>query len=214
MSFIAKNPLIMPEVETPSSTPPVGTRGLFAGKDGLYNIDSSGKINKLDIPADFKQDDETKADYIKNKPFNVGESGALLLNDAKDSEDIAIAVGGELVIAEDVSQKAGRWATDGIMIAVRPENKAMFDSLENVYVTYQGELKLLKKSNFYDWGNAGKFWGAEWAGQYAEYWLYWYNNADFDFMAEGLVQTKLDPIICKVNVFACRTACCVKGGEI
>ena len=47
MSFIAKNPLIIPEVETPSSTPTAGTRGLFAGKDGLYEIDSNNNKKRI-----------------------------------------------------------------------------------------------------------------------------------------------------------------------
>lgn len=46
MSFIAKNPLILPEIEhTPSV--PNGTRGLFAKKDGWYEIDSKNNANKI-----------------------------------------------------------------------------------------------------------------------------------------------------------------------
>lgn len=47
MSFIAKNPLIIPEVENTPSPPIPGARGLFAGKDGWYDIDSDGTIKKL-----------------------------------------------------------------------------------------------------------------------------------------------------------------------
>ena len=46
MSFIAKNPLALPEVGAPSSLP-AGTRGLFAGKDGFYQIDSDNNIGKI-----------------------------------------------------------------------------------------------------------------------------------------------------------------------
>lgn len=46
MSFIAKNPLILPKVDAPSSLP-AGTRGLFAGEDGFYEIDSNNNISKL-----------------------------------------------------------------------------------------------------------------------------------------------------------------------
>ena len=53
MSFIPKNPLIMPEVESPSSTPPKGTRGLFAGKDGWYDINSYGDTEKLATDTDI-----------------------------------------------------------------------------------------------------------------------------------------------------------------
>lgn len=47
MSFIPKNPLIMPEVEDVSSTLARGTRGLFAGKDGWHDIDADGNTNKI-----------------------------------------------------------------------------------------------------------------------------------------------------------------------
>lgn len=46
MPFIAKNPLALPEVGAPSSLP-AGTRGLFAGKDGFYEIDSDNIVRKL-----------------------------------------------------------------------------------------------------------------------------------------------------------------------
>ena len=46
MSFIAKNPLSIPEIEHTPSTPP-GTRGLFAKDDGWYSIDSDGNICRL-----------------------------------------------------------------------------------------------------------------------------------------------------------------------
>lgn len=46
MSFIAKNPLILPNVGAPSSLPE-GTRGIFAGKDGFYETDSNNNIRKL-----------------------------------------------------------------------------------------------------------------------------------------------------------------------
>ena len=47
MSFIAKNPLIIPEIDSPPSTPKLGTRGIFAGKDGWYEIDSDDNVKKL-----------------------------------------------------------------------------------------------------------------------------------------------------------------------
>ena len=47
MSFIAKNPLIIPEVQKPSSTPTPGMRGLFAKNDGWYEIDSDGNEKRL-----------------------------------------------------------------------------------------------------------------------------------------------------------------------
>lgn len=46
MTFIPKNPLTMPEIENTPSTP-CGTRGIFAKKDGWYDIDSDGIIKKI-----------------------------------------------------------------------------------------------------------------------------------------------------------------------
>lgn len=46
MSFIAKNPLILPEIKhTPSTLP--GTRGFFAKEDGLYEVDSKNNVRKI-----------------------------------------------------------------------------------------------------------------------------------------------------------------------
>lgn len=47
MSFIAKNPLTIPEIEVAPSPPNPGTRGLFAKKDGWYEIDSDSNIKKV-----------------------------------------------------------------------------------------------------------------------------------------------------------------------
>ena len=53
MPFIAKNPLIIPEVESSPSVPKHGTRGIFSGKDGLYEIDSNGNVTKIANINDF-----------------------------------------------------------------------------------------------------------------------------------------------------------------
>lgn len=52
MSFIAKNPLIIPEIKhTPSTLP--GTRGIFATKDGLYEVDSNNNVTRIAIMQAF-----------------------------------------------------------------------------------------------------------------------------------------------------------------
>ena len=52
MSFIAKNPLILPEIKyTPSTLP--GTRGVFATKDGLYEVDANGNVTRIAIMQAF-----------------------------------------------------------------------------------------------------------------------------------------------------------------
>lgn len=52
MSFIAKNPLILPEIRHTPSTP-LGTRGVFATKDGLYEVDSNGNVTRIAIMQSF-----------------------------------------------------------------------------------------------------------------------------------------------------------------
>lgn len=47
MAFIAKNPLMIPEVESVPSVPHDGTRGLFASQDGWYDVDSSNNTKKI-----------------------------------------------------------------------------------------------------------------------------------------------------------------------
>lgn len=46
MSFIPKNPLVMPEVESAPFVP-AGTRGLLAKKDGWYEVDDAGNASNL-----------------------------------------------------------------------------------------------------------------------------------------------------------------------
>ena len=60
MSFIPKNPLIMPEVETFPSPPSNGLRGFVSGKDGWYDIDSQNNIKKF---ATDEEVDELKSFY-------------------------------------------------------------------------------------------------------------------------------------------------------
>ena len=55
MPFIPKNPLIVPEVESPPSAPFAGTRGIFAGKDGWSDIDSNGKTNRFVTSKDIEE---------------------------------------------------------------------------------------------------------------------------------------------------------------
>ena len=62
MSFIAKNPLTIPEVESSPSVPKSGTRGLFAGKDGWYDVDSDEHTRKIATEDDTKTKEE-----IQNK---------------------------------------------------------------------------------------------------------------------------------------------------
>lgn len=87
MSFIAKNPLSVPEIEHTPSTPP-GTRGLFAKEDGWYEVDDQGHVKKIggDLSADntapyigdngnwYVYDVQTKT-YIDSGMPSRGEQG-------------------------------------------------------------------------------------------------------------------------------------------
>lgn len=52
MFFIAKNPLVLPEIKDTPSTP-AGTRGIFATKDGLYEVDANGNVTRIAIMQAF-----------------------------------------------------------------------------------------------------------------------------------------------------------------
>ena len=54
MSFIPKNPLILPEISNPPSPPMSGTRGVFAKEDGWYEIDADNNINKIATMQDVE----------------------------------------------------------------------------------------------------------------------------------------------------------------
>ena len=52
MSFSAQNPLILPEIKhTPRAMP--GTRGIFATKDGLYEVDSNNNVTRIAIMQSY-----------------------------------------------------------------------------------------------------------------------------------------------------------------
>lgn len=73
MSFIAKNPLTMPEVESSPSVPQDGTRGIFAGGDGWYDIDSNSNTRKIATDEDI----DSLADTCQKKFATVQITGGL-----------------------------------------------------------------------------------------------------------------------------------------
>lgn len=81
MSFIPKNPLIMPEVESPSSTPPKGTRGIFAKQDGWYAINSDGTIQK--IP--FEEDEQEVIYLTHDSRIESREEGIYIVRQGQES---------------------------------------------------------------------------------------------------------------------------------
>lgn len=81
MSFIAKNPLTVPEVEASPSVPNLGTRGFFAGVDGWYEIDSDGNIRKIATSDDIA----SLSDIYQKKFATINIKGGI---DNWVSEDI------------------------------------------------------------------------------------------------------------------------------
>ena len=70
MSFIPKNPLSMPEIDKTPPTPSSGTRGLFAKKDGWYEIDCNGNEKKIGSDVEIEIDNElstTSTNPVQNK---------------------------------------------------------------------------------------------------------------------------------------------------
>ncbi len=114
MAFIAKNPLIIPEVESPTLVPDPGTRGLFAGEDGWYEIDSEGQVQK--IGADLTQEQLDNIDAVPDKA------------DKADLEIISEQVGS---IEESMPTKVSdlendeKFATEGFVKNHIPDYKAM-----------------------------------------------------------------------------------------
>lgn len=88
MSFIAKNPLKIPEIETTPPLPLPGMRGLFAKKDGWYEIDSNGVVKKL-----------APIEELINE-----------LNDLKEKVELLCAK--SLVKTATIILSASAWATD------------------------------------------------------------------------------------------------------
>lgn len=76
MSFIAKNPISAVEITSLPPVPIKGTRGIFAKKDGWYDIDSSDNINKI---ATIKDINELLADKVDEE-----EGKGLSTNDFTD----------------------------------------------------------------------------------------------------------------------------------
>ena len=121
MSFIAKNPLTLPEVESPSSAPKVGTRGLFAGRDGWYEIDSNNQKNKI-----VNNDDLS---VVANNAYQgIANVGGEIQQLRQDVEDIRNNNGGTvntdgIVTKEDASNSYKYYGDAGIV----PSDQSLFN---------------------------------------------------------------------------------------
>ena len=70
MAFIAKNPMVAPETNSPL-VPPQNTRAIFPKDDGWYEIDDNGNVSKLIAEEDAvgkktEQGGEVFNDYKTN----------------------------------------------------------------------------------------------------------------------------------------------------
>ena len=68
MSFIAKNPLILPETNKTPSPPNQGLRGIYVTEDGWYDIDSKNNTRRFATTDDFK--DKANCAYLGGVNLN------------------------------------------------------------------------------------------------------------------------------------------------
>ena len=82
MAFIAKNPIVAPETNSPL-VPPQNTRGIFPKDDGWYEIDDKGNVSKLVADEDGKglsSNDYTDEEKAKLEGLQDGEFYAFNFN--------------------------------------------------------------------------------------------------------------------------------------
>lgn len=96
MSFIAKNPLSIPEIENSPPPPAEGTRGLFAKEDGWYDIDENGNEKLLTSSAQ-------SASYIICAEDSVNKEGATAIV-KRENPFFAIDADGNLLYDENGNQ--------------------------------------------------------------------------------------------------------------
>ena len=120
MSFIAKNPLIIPEVENTPSLPIPGTRGLFAKKDGWYEIDAGGNVVKVANLNDLR-----------------GGSGAA----ASIYAYVHILGGEENWISEDITDNSGNVIGSRYGQVVHDYNNMIFN-IDNAVITPNSKVDL------------------------------------------------------------------------
>lgn len=70
MSFIAKNPLSLPEINYAPSTPLKGTRGLYPKEDGWYDIDDNGNVSGIGVFIVNVSVGRTATDVTADKTFS------------------------------------------------------------------------------------------------------------------------------------------------
>ena len=91
MSFIAKNPLILPEIGYTPSTPP-GTRGLFAGQNGWYDVNSDGHAVKITTERDIEDNNSTLKSLVYYGDANIVPSSEHLFAFTVDDETMTASV--------------------------------------------------------------------------------------------------------------------------
>lgn len=132
MAFIAKNPLMMPEVKSSPSVPQTGTRGLYAGEDGWYEIDSNGRTKKI-TGAEGTGDLGRVYKYEMSCTWSLLQFG-LIENYVEYPFEVGMVfnIEGDDVIPPEYSENGNEikvLAGDNIAIASIIDNKPKFDKL-------------------------------------------------------------------------------------
>ena len=127
MSFIAKNPLIIPKVESTPAAPLPGTRGLFAGNDGWYDIDSDNKTSKLATSEDV----DTAIEYANEVASSAStvarsatEKAGNAMNTALDAQATALRAHDNANLANETAMGASTVASSATDIANNAINTA------------------------------------------------------------------------------------------
>ena len=90
MSFIAKNPLSIPNISSDPPIPQKGTRGIFAKDDGWYEIDDAGIVKKIANASDINKNLSDAKDYADSKA-TAAETAAKSYADTQDSKTLSDA---------------------------------------------------------------------------------------------------------------------------
>ena len=131
MTFYAKNPLIIPEVDSSSSRPMSGTRGLYAGSDGWHDINSLGKESKIGgRSATYYIGTEDTPDNI-NLDFICKNENGSRFNDIIDKIMVEIKQNQKLAGSKIVVRNGVYYQNDTVKITqkciIEFENKFDFD---------------------------------------------------------------------------------------
>ena len=150
MSFIAKNPISAVEITSLPPVPIKGTRGIFAKKDGWYDIDSSDNINKI---ATIKDINELLADKVDEE-----EGKGLSTNDFTDEYKKQLDDGININVDTELSETSEnpvqnkvikKYIDENTAIKVDANNNTVGGDQESNKINENGALNTVEgKENF------------------------------------------------------------------